>query len=592
MKIRFLSSLASGLAIALMASNAFADVTIDRTKKYQTIEGFGFFGGADVWWGGPSAVLDDAWSAMVIDDLGMTMWRNEYYPTATSAAPQDAQWTDQKPVVQSLYSHAHASKVPLKAILTIWSPPANDKCIVVKGGVPDYGTCATPLQRPTDTKGGNILDPSQATAFANWLVAGLQMYKDAGVDVYGLSMQNEPMFWQGYNSCFYEQSFYAKHLSEVGAIVKASFPHVKLFGSENMLGIECGAGANGTNFDPYFYTQAIMNNAGALSAIDRFAVHGYTDGVSATATSKLATLWTSLRTGTASANKPLWMTETSGYNHSWTSGQPCMSDNKKTCPGAIDLGQAIYAALYYGHASAWTYWQGSGKSGLSEYSLMAGTSPGKNYYVSKQFYRYIRPGAQMVDVRSTDAEVMVAAFDNPAMNAVTVVAINTGTATKTLTLSGANLPSTFHAFRTSANEDAKDLGSVNAGGLTLPASSITTFVSGNYLESAVTGTDAGVDSGAPIDSGAGHDTGASSDTRSATDASATTTTTTTSTTTKADAATDSAGDGGTPGTKSTGGCGCRVGQGDSRSSGAMLAMWAAATAWMFRRRKSSVATRR
>ncbi len=571
MRIRFLSSLASGLAIALITSNIFADVTIDRTKKYQTIEGFGFFGGADVWWDGPAAVLDNAWSAMVIDDLGLTMWRNEYYPTATTAAPQDAQWMDQKPVVQSLYSHANASQVPLKAILTIWSPPANDKCIVVTNGVPDWGTCATPLQRPTDTKGGNILGPSQATAFANWLVAGLQMYRDAGVDVYGLSMQNEPMFWQGYNSCFYEQSFYAKHLAEVGPIVKASFPNVKLFGSENMLGIECGAGANGTNFDPYFYTQAIINNAGALSTIDRFAVHGYIDGVSATATSKLATLWTSLRTGTASANKPLWMTETSGYNHSWTGGQPCTSDRTKTCPGAIDLGQAIYAAVYYGHASAWTYWQGSGKSGLNEYNLMAGTSPGKNYYVSKQFYRYIRPGAQMVDVQSTDAEVMVAAFDNPAMNAFTVVAINTGTATKTLTISGANLPSTFHAFRTSANEDATDLGSVNAGGLTLPASSVTTFVSGNYLESAVTGTDAGVDSGAPIDSGAGNDTGASSDTRSATDASAT--------------ATDSAGDSGTPGTKTTGGCACSVGHTDSRSSGAMLAMWAAATAWMFQRRR-------
>jgi hypothetical protein len=201
----------------------------------------------------------------------------------------------------------------------------------------------------------------------------------------------------------------------------------------------------------------------------------------------------------------------------------------------------------------------------------------------------------MVNVQSTDAEVMVAAFDNPAMNAFTVVVINTGTATKTLTMTGANLPASYHAFRTSANEDAKDLGRVNAGGLTLPASSITTFVSGNYLESAGRGTDAGVDSGAPSDSGAGHGTGASSDTRSATDASATTTTSTTPDShvqAGADAATDSAGDSGTPRTKSTGGCACNVGQGDSRSSGAVLAMWVAATAWMFQRRRGRRSPRR
>jgi len=71
------------------------------------------------------------------------------------------------------------------------------------------------------------------------------------------------------------------------------------------------------------------------------------------------------------------------------------------------------------------------------------------------------------------------------MGAFTIVAINTGTAATPLTLAGSNLPSSYKAIRTSASENAVDLGTVTAGSITLPPSSITTLVSGNYLESQV-----------------------------------------------------------------------------------------------------------
>jgi MYXO-CTERM domain-containing protein len=265
-----------------------------------------------------------------------------------------------------------------------------------------------------------------------------------------------------------------------------------------MLGIECDAGSSGTDFDPDSYTAAITNNSGALSAIDKFAVHGYVDGFTPMTTSNLAAYSTSYRTATASTNKSLWVTETSGYNHTWTGG-PCTSSAISTCSGAFDLAQAIYAGLYYGHVTAWLYSQGSSgttPADLNENDLMAGPdNPGKNYYISKQYYRYIRPGAQMVDVKGSDANVLAVAFDNAQMGAFTIVAINTGTAATPLTLAGNNLPSSYKAIRTSASENAVDLGTVAAGNITLPPSSITTLVSGNYLESQVPATDAGADSG-------------------------------------------------------------------------------------------------
>jgi MYXO-CTERM domain-containing protein len=146
--------------------------------------------------------------------------------------------------------------------------------------------------------------------------------------------------------------------------------------------------------------------------------------------------------------------------------------------------------------TAWLYRQGSGgttPADLNELDLMAGPdNPGKNYYVSKQYYRYIRPGAQMVDAKSSDSSVLAAAFDNTQMGAFTIVAINTGTAATPLTLAGNNLPSSYKAIRTSASENAVELGTVSAGSITLPPSSITTLVSGNYLESQQP-TDAGAD---------------------------------------------------------------------------------------------------
>jgi MYXO-CTERM domain-containing protein len=145
---------------------------------------------------------------------------------------------------------------------------------------------------------------------------------------------------------------------------------------------------------------------------------------------------------------------------------------------------------------------------LNENDLMAGPdNPGKNYYVSKQYYRYIRPGAQMVDAKSSDSNVLAVAFDNTQIGAFTIVAINTGTAATPLTLAGSNLPSSYEAIRTSASENAVDLGTVTAGDITLPPSSITTLVSGNYLESQAPATDAGADSGSGGNSGSDGATG-------------------------------------------------------------------------------------
>ena len=437
------------------------NVTIDRSKELQTIEGFGFFGAQDDWWGNASNLWSDAWGTLVINDLGISMWRNEYYSEETN---QDANWAKQKPVVQGLKRIADANRVPLKFIYTVWTAPSSMKCTVAS--VQAGQKPCTP--HPDGLKNGGTLDPSKYTAYAQWLIQGVKNYADAGVDLYALSPQNEPMFVESYNSCVYDVdatklNSYSKMIQAVAPVVKQTYPNVKIFGTENMLGLEG---------QQWFYS-AYMDSA-AWADFDVLAYHGYQDGVAPTSGSQLATYWTYVRTNWGTPHdKPSWMTETSGYTDNW-------SDSS----GARALGYAIYSALNYGQVSAWVWWQGSELGGApGQYALMGGTQYlGKRYYVSKQFYRYIRPGAKMVEVTSSDSSLFVVAFTHATLGAFTVVAINTAAQDKNLVLGGSNVPSTFDAYRTSASENCVSVGSLTNGSIVLKADSITTLVNGNVYE--------------------------------------------------------------------------------------------------------------
>jgi len=162
------------------------------------------------------------------------------------------------------------------------------------------------------------------------------------------------------------------------------------------------------------------------------------------------------------------MTETSGYTESWAD--------------SIRLGQDIYLALKYGHASAWVWWQISENDGTgnppSEYSLMNLGVPGKKYYVSKQYYRYVRPGAVRVESSTNNSDVLVTAFHHKTNRTVAIVLINTGASEKlvTLNITGGDIPQEFNVYRTSATENCINAGTVPSDGqVVLAASSITTL---------------------------------------------------------------------------------------------------------------------
>jgi glucuronoarabinoxylan endo-1,4-beta-xylanase len=468
--LRVLTWALAGLLVT--ASAQAATVRIDRSKKLQTIEGFGFFGARDAWWGAPADLTDPEWVRMVIDDLGLTMWRNEYYPPGDGSGQQDADWIKQRPVLEALRDRAAASGVPLKTILTVWSAPARMKCASDKDTVHE----GTP--NPGGTRHGGAVCPSQRQPFAEWLIDGVQFYALSGVKVYALSFQNEPLFRQSYNSSRYPQAVYADTLAAIGPTIHARFPALKLFGPESLLDTEVGK--NDGEFDPYWYTGHLLEHPRALAQLGAFAVHAYTPSMLPSAASKAARLWTNFHAGVAKSGRPIWMTETSGYVDAWEGGKNGKGEAR---PGAFDLAQAIFAALYYGKASAWLWWQGSERGAASEFSLMQGTTVGKRYYASKHFYRFVRPGARMLASTSDDPRVLAVAFAHEQIGNVVTVLINGASSEKVVRLVADGLPRDLDAYVTSASTQLGALPTrVTRDAISLPARSIMTLVSGSYLD--------------------------------------------------------------------------------------------------------------
>jgi hypothetical protein len=120
---------------------------------------------------------------------------------------------------------------------------------------------------------------------------------------------------------------------------------------------------------------------------------------------------------------------------------------------------------------------------MSESSLMQGTVVGKRYYVSKHFYRFIRPGARMLRSTSDDPKLFAVAFAHEQLGNFVTVLLNGARTEKTLRLVADGVPQELDAYVTSAATRLwPKPARVARDAITLPPRSITTLVSGSYLD--------------------------------------------------------------------------------------------------------------
>lgn len=442
---------------------AQVQVTVDPTKEYQRIDGFGAFGGIKAYWESPP-FFTEPFLDYFLDDLGSTIvrtnifWDLEPQNDNSSSAVLDLSKFNYKAgsnlARQLPYYKALKAAGLQKLIATSWTPPDWMKLHDDDSRIPKecYNCNNCPMSDPRRKVCGGRLDPKYYGEYAEYLLAYAKILKqEADIDLYGISIQNEPWFANPFESNVVRPEEYGVLLSVVGRKFREAGLATKIFGPEHMAEWSWGVQKN--------YVNNIFKDGNDNPYLDIYAVHGYVDGVAPDFGS--AEGWTALKENISDAyGKPLWMTETSGY--------------PQTFQGAMNLAKSMYLAFRFGQISAWVYWSVSGEPG-SEFSLMANGEPTIVYYASKQYFKYIRPGARRIEVESGDADVLPLAFQNPSDGSMTILLINVGNTAKDISLNVSKRPTNFTVYRTSATENCEEVGTVT-NSVTLPAASITTLV--------------------------------------------------------------------------------------------------------------------
>jgi glucuronoarabinoxylan endo-1,4-beta-xylanase len=448
------------LAFAIWLHMAVAQtISIDKNIRYQTMEGFGGFGPKKVWWeSGP--YYDAAYLNQTIDSLGVTIFRTQIYwdgePVNDDSNPNTFNWsgfnfgpaTDngkQFPFIRDLAAKG------AKLIGTVWTPPVWMKLFDEPDRIPSecYNCGNCPIGSEARKPCGGRLNPVYYSEFAEYLVAYVKTLKlQTGVDLYAISIQNEPWFANPFEANVMRPAEYADVLKVVAERFNAEGLTTLFFGPEHMAEWSWGIQQQ--------YVNEILGDATVKPHLDMYAVHGYVDGVAPDYGT--AAGWTSLYNNiTAAHGKPLWMTETSAGETGYTL--------------AFNMSRSLYLAIKFGRISGWIYW------------YMADVMISNNQltplgYAFKNFYRYVRPGAANVSATSSDPEILSLAFDHVADSATTIVLINNGTTMKTVSINvtGGSIPSQYTIYRTSATENCINAGVLSATGtLQLPPQSITTL---------------------------------------------------------------------------------------------------------------------
>ena len=255
---------------------------------------------------------------------------------------------------------------------------------------------------------------------STWTAAFEQAY---GVPIGAVSLQNEPNLSVGYSHTMYDADTYRDAILAMDRALHATGQgETLIFGPETV-----GVGpttAPGIQEYHWRLLKAVLADPEANAALDRFAIHGY-DSTGVGASEASSTMWNQYRDGrtdptfideyggrrvwdelvwdgTAAYNRPAWMTEGSGQLDTWLKSiDPADGQLKK---GALDLAIDMHTAIVEGDAASFLYWMlHEDKAAVDQYTLFEnGDTSTPKYNAFKHFSRYVRPGAQRLELGSLD----------------------------------------------------------------------------------------------------------------------------------------------------------------------------------------------
>ncbi|MFG6459352.1 hypothetical protein [Roseateles sp. BYS96W] len=413
---------------------------IDFGDAKQTIKGFG---GSAAWY--YNKLADDRLNVLfgtgLPDSLGLSIMRLRIAPAEWNAATKTAdttQWTAE------LVNGAGAQARGALVFASPWSPPASMK-IVNK-------------ERPNPLYSGR-LNPTMYAAYAQYLNAYVRYAATRNVNLYAVSVQNEPD-WdpKDYESCLWNADELKTFIGEQGATAVAGTT-AKLMAPESLGYVPTA-------------TDALMADAKAANNLGIIGGHLY--GAQPDYASSAAKL-----------GKELWMTEhfldSVNKSSSKTAWQTSIDD-------AIALAKEIHDGMTVAQYNAYVHWWLVNSNDSTPTGLI--TSAGKPTYFGlgmKHFSYFIRPGYVRYDTTALPQKgVRVSAYGTPAGSApgkAVVVLVNENATDVTLTTSitpaGRTLTS-LTPYRTTATATFEKQAAIGVSGnmfsISLPAKSITTLV--------------------------------------------------------------------------------------------------------------------
>lgn len=325
-------------------------IRVDPAQRFQKIEGFGtcLYPHNENYKTYNSPGFDRIYARQ----LGLNIIRVnlQHFPCEPFERPEDMTFrdivTDRKSRVYTDFCKAVKKVNPdLRIIGTAWTPPGWMK---VNGrennGQPrgqNRGVMASSYKlRKSDEISTNRVAKDKYPHFVAWMTALADYFEQEGIPLYGMSPANEPRFSQWYGSCVWTAEDFATIIGMLGeGLEKAGHGDILLYGPEDMTGHLYDEGTTA-------FVRALMANPRARGQLDRFATHGYTDGVQADVSEVSSRrFWEIIEP----YGKPYWMTEGGTGPHEWP------------VPVTRGAGIALHNSLVAGHASAFVPWQITGQ---------------------------------------------------------------------------------------------------------------------------------------------------------------------------------------------------------------------------------------
>jgi len=389
------------LASALVSAQTAADINFNTT--YQTIRGFGT---STAW----QPVLNSTQANNLYGtgpgQVGFTILRSRIDPSSTTGGSNWATERSNAQQAQSINSQVIVFATP-------WTPPAVWK----SNGSVDDGT----------------LNTSDYDNFANYLNAFIAYEKAGGVNLYAISVQNEPDFLPSYESCGYSGAQMDAWIAQEGGKI-----NTKLMAPES-------DSFNLDESDPF------LNDANAVGHVAIVAGHTY--GVNPF-----------YYTNAKNKGKDVWMTETT-YNNANGAAQPSISD---AIAAAVLYHQSMAVAQY----NAYIYWWTP--------LMLNGNSPNLDAYALGQYSKFVRPGYVMTGANNNPTSgVYVTSYKGNNNYVIVAVNSNSNASSISFPITGATLTSVT-PYQTSISNQLAELSAVNVSNdsftYSLPGQSITTFV--------------------------------------------------------------------------------------------------------------------